>query len=130
MQFDIATICDAATTGGGKINLLGSFDKIFVKDLPTVHSACSLAIKIREKSSKPFPKKFALKFLNEDDEEIQTGIEFEVSSSKKTHEKWSVGAFVFGILGLQLKKLGAYRIVIYADGKKVREIYFDVVNAD
>ena len=48
MQTEIFTLCDAATIdGGGKLNVLGSFDAIYSRAFPCHHPICALACKLR-----------------------------------------------------------------------------------
>ena len=48
MKIEIFTLCDAATTdAGGKLNILGSFDRLYAVQAPITHPQCALAIKLR-----------------------------------------------------------------------------------
>lgn len=52
MNIEIAAICDAATANGmgGRLNILGAFDRIFAK-FPLVIPQCSAAFRIRYQRS-------------------------------------------------------------------------------
>jgi len=47
MNIEAFLLCDAATDQNGKLNVLGAFDNIFAKEMPTRHRACSIASRIR-----------------------------------------------------------------------------------
>jgi hypothetical protein len=48
MKVEIFTLCDAATTdAAGKLNILGSFDRLNATQTPVMHPQCALAIKLR-----------------------------------------------------------------------------------
>ncbi len=48
MKIEIFTLCDAATTdAAGKLNILGSFDRLNAVQAPITHPQCALAIKLR-----------------------------------------------------------------------------------
>ena len=49
MNIEIASICDAATANGmgGRLNILGAFDRIFPQSFPFVIPQCSAAFRIR-----------------------------------------------------------------------------------
>jgi len=49
MNIEIAAICDAATANGmgGRLNILGSFDRVFSPQFPMVIPQCSAAFRIR-----------------------------------------------------------------------------------
>jgi len=42
MNIEIIALCDAATDQQGKLNILGAFDTVFTKSLPTVHTQCAV----------------------------------------------------------------------------------------
>ena len=45
MKVEIFTLCDAATVdAAGKLNVLGSFDRLNAATAPVVHPQCALAI--------------------------------------------------------------------------------------
>ena len=52
MNIEIAAICDAATANdaGGRLNILGAFDRIFAK-FPLVIPQCSAAFRLRYQRS-------------------------------------------------------------------------------
>ena len=52
MNIEIAAICDAATANdaGGRMNILGAFDRIFAK-FPLVIPQCSAAFRLRYQRS-------------------------------------------------------------------------------
>jgi len=49
MNIEIASICDAATANGmgGRLNILGAFDRIFPQNFPFVIPQCAAAFRIR-----------------------------------------------------------------------------------
>jgi len=48
MQIEVFVLCDAATADHlGKLNLLGTFDTIWVKEIPTIYPQCTIALRIR-----------------------------------------------------------------------------------
>jgi hypothetical protein len=47
MEPEVFVLCDAATEGFGKLNLLGAFDTIYATALPAVHPQCAIVARIR-----------------------------------------------------------------------------------
>ena len=47
MKVEVFALCDAATESQGKLNLLGTFDRLVAKQLPVMHPACAVAIRLR-----------------------------------------------------------------------------------
>lgn len=62
MNIEIAAICDAATANGagGRLNLLGAFDRIFPQSFPFVIPQCAAAFRIRYMRSEAGVHKLAL----------------------------------------------------------------------
>src|ERR1043166_2294598 len=46
MNIQVAVLCDAATDDNGKLNLLGSFDTIYARELPATHPQCAVAVRV------------------------------------------------------------------------------------
>jgi len=44
MDVEIFALCDAATDSGGKLNILGAFDRVSTRQFPAVHPPCALGI--------------------------------------------------------------------------------------
>lgn len=47
MKIEVFALCDAATNSHGKLNLLGTFDQIFVPQVPVMHPSFSIALRVR-----------------------------------------------------------------------------------
>jgi hypothetical protein len=48
MKVGIFTLCDAATVdSSNRLNILGSFDRIYAKQTPITYPLCALAVKLR-----------------------------------------------------------------------------------
>ena len=62
MNIEIAAICDAATANGagGRLNILGAYDRAFPQQFPFVIPQCAAAFRIRYLRAEAGPHKFAL----------------------------------------------------------------------
>ncbi|MBQ9226198.1 MAG: hypothetical protein IJ177_08430 [Fibrobacter sp.] len=62
MNIEIAAICDAATANGigGRLNILGAFDRVFPAKFPFVIPQCAAAFRIRYLRSETGTHKLAL----------------------------------------------------------------------
>ena len=62
MNIEIAAICDAATANGlgGRLNILGAFDRVFPQKFPFVIPQCSAAFRIRYQRSETGVHKLSL----------------------------------------------------------------------
>src|ERR1700682_5304454 len=67
MKVEIFTLCDAATIdAGGKLNILGSFDRLNAKEAPVMHPQCALAIKLRFERVEEGHKRIRIAFVDSD----------------------------------------------------------------
>ncbi len=67
MHVEIFTLCDAATVDAvGKLNILGSFDRLSAASEPIVHMQCALALKLRFARIEEGQKRFRLAFVDSD----------------------------------------------------------------
>ena len=67
MKVEIFTLCDAATTdAGGKLNILGSFDRLAAKEAPVTHPQCALAIKLRFERLEEGQRRIRISFVDSD----------------------------------------------------------------
>ena len=67
MKVEVFVLCDAATIdAGGKLNILGIFDRIHAKEAPASHPLCSLAIRLRFERIEEGPKRVRVSFVNAD----------------------------------------------------------------
>lgn len=62
MIVELFSLCDAATSENGKLNLLGAFDVIKVQQFPAVLAHCAVAVRLRfftlEKGDHPIEVRF------------------------------------------------------------------------
>jgi hypothetical protein len=67
MKVEIFTLCDAATVdAAGKLNILGSFDRLNATTAPVVHPQCALAIKLRFQRIEEGQKRLRITFVDQD----------------------------------------------------------------
>ena len=80
MIVEIASICDAATANGagGRLNILGSFDRIF-SQFPLVIPQCAAAFRIRYQRAEAGVHKLVLSIEDVCGHPIVTGMESNVS---------------------------------------------------
>src|SRR5438552_18027531 len=67
MRVEIFTLCDAATTdAAGKLNILGSFDRLNAREAPVTHPQCALALKLRFERLEEGQKRVRIAFVDSD----------------------------------------------------------------
>ena len=76
MRVEIFTLCDAATVdAGGKLNILGSFDRLNATTTPVVHPQCALAIKVRFQRIEEGQKRLRVTFIDQDGVGVMPSVE-------------------------------------------------------
>jgi hypothetical protein len=76
MKVEIFTLCDAATVdAAGKLNILGSFDRLNATAAPVLHPHCALAIKLRFQRIEEGQKRLRVTFIDQDGVAVMPSIE-------------------------------------------------------
>ena len=118
MKTEIFTLCDAATDSQGKLNILGSFDTIFSKQVPATHPACSIAIKVRFEKIEEGNHKVKLTFADADGKLVMPGMDASVTVRFKPEDSTTTVNLVLNIQQIKLERFGEYTIDLAIDGRQ------------
>ena len=77
MIVEIAALCDAATDQGGRLNILGAFDRL-ITPLPFIYPQCSAVFRIRYQRSEATMHSFRLSISNLQDQNLIPPLESEI----------------------------------------------------
>ncbi len=116
MQVEIFAICDAATSDNGKLNILGSFDTIWVKQFPAVYPHCAIAIKMRFQTMEQGDHTIAVRFIDEDGHNILPPANGSFSVNMPPEQRSASADIVLNIQSLNLVKPGEYALELAVDG--------------
>lgn len=118
MKVEIFTLCDAATAdSGGKLNILGSFDRINAGGIPVTHPLCALAMKLRFERLEEGPKRIRISFVDSDGTAIMPTLEAGTQVNFPPNESSVTACFVLQIQQLKLPNYGEYSIDLAVDGR-------------
>ncbi len=117
MQIEIFSLCDAATSGGGKMNVLGAFDTIWTTKVPAVHPQCTVALRARFHSSEGSEHKVSVKLVDADGKHIVPVTNGTVNIGFPKGQRSSSANLILNIQGLKLEKYGEYSIDLAIDEK-------------
>ena len=119
MTTEVFCLCDAATNDSGKLNILGAFDTIWVKDFPVIYPHCALGIRLRFLSAERGEHRLNVRFINEDGKDIlpPTGGPFKVDMPET--QRSAVTNLILNIQSLKLEKLGEYGLELSIDGQQI-----------
>jgi hypothetical protein len=117
MQVEVFTICDAATSDNGKLNILGSFDTIWVRQFPTVYPHCALAVKMRFQAIERGDHAFMIRLIDEDGQNILPPANGKFHLNIPDTQRSAATDVVLNIQSLNLPKLGEYALELAVDGR-------------
>ena len=118
MKVEIFTLCDAATVdAGGKLNILGSFDRLNAKEAPVTHAQCALAIKLRFERLEEGPKRIRIAFVDSDGASVMPTVDTTTQVQFQAADSSATASIVLNIQQLKLPKFGEYSIDLAVDDR-------------
>ena len=117
MNIQVAVLCDAATDDNGKLNLLGAFDTIYARELPTAHPQCAVALRVTFSSADEGAHELKLNFVDADGHSVTPDfppIHLEVALPGDMH--FGTRNFIVNIQQLKFENPGLYSIDVSLDG--------------
>lgn len=129
MNIEAFLLCDAATQQQGKLNVLGAFDKIWAKQLPVKHPACSVVTRIRFEKIEDGNHSVKIQIIDQDGKNIGPKLEGNIFVQTSPELDSSVVNFVLNIQGLKFEKYGQYRIDLAIDNQVKCSLPFHVREA-
>ena len=123
MKVEIFTLCDAATTDtAGKLNILGSFDRLNAKQAPVTHPQCALAIKLRFERLEEGMKSIRVGFVDADGREVMPTLNATTQVQIGQSDSSATASLILVIQQLRLPKFGEYSIDLAVDGDQKASI--------
>ena len=117
MKVEIFTLCDAATVdAAGKLNILGSFDRLNAAQAPVTHPQCALAIKLRFERVEEGPKSIRVAFVDADGTSVMPTLNTTTQVQFGPSDSTATASLVLVIQQLRLPKFGEYSIDLAVDG--------------
>ncbi len=129
MNIEAFLLCDAATDQQGKLNVLGAFDNIFAKKVPTMHPACAIAARIRFEKIEEGSHTIRIHIIDEDGKPIGPKLEGNVNVRIGDDVGSTATNIVLNIQRLKFEKYGQYRIDLAIDNQIMGSLPFHVREA-
>ena len=126
MQIEIFSLCDAATSESGKLNILGAFDTIWAKKMPVVHPRCTVALRFRFHSSEGDKHNVSVKFIDADGRHIIPPMKGAIGINYSQGQRSASANLILNIQNLKLEKYGEYSIDLSIDGESRSSLSFFV----
>src|SRR6266480_4198241 len=118
MKVEIFTLCDAATTdAAGKLNILGSFDRLNAREAPVTHPQCALALKLRFERLEEGQKRVRIAFVDSDGASVMPTLDTVTQVQFRPDDSSATASLVLVIQQLKLPRFGEYSIDLAVDGR-------------
>jgi len=116
MNIEAFLLCDAATEQQGKLNILGAFDNIYARNMPTQHRVCSFAARLRFDKIEAGNHTVRIQIIDYDGRNIGPKLEGKIFVQVADDADSSAVNLVLNIHGLKFERYGIYRIDLAIDG--------------
>jgi predicted permease len=118
MKVELFVLCDAATDYQGKLNLLGTFDSIWAKQMPAVHPICAVALRLRFLKIEEGEHKIKISIVDGDGKAVVRPVEANVNILFKNTPLTSMATnMILNLQGLTFPGYGEYSIDLAIDGR-------------
>ncbi len=115
MKIELFCLCDAATENGGKLNILGAFDRVWSKEAPVVISHCAVTARVRFSRIEAGQHRLRVTFADEDGSLVIPALE-SVIDLRFNGQELSVPINLIILLPqLKLPRFGDYTIDLALD---------------
>ncbi len=122
MDIEVFTLCDAATESAGKLNILGSFDRIITRQLPTIHPHCAIALRIRFDRIEEGEHRVKINLVNDDGKAVFPGLDGNISIKMPPDGHSVCANMILNLNGLKFEKTGHYAIDLAIDGRHEKSL--------
>ena len=127
MEVEIFTLCDAATEGGGKLNILGTFDRIQTRQFPAAHPHCAIAVRIRFERIEEGNHRVRITFVNADGQPLLPGLDGNLGVRMPPEVDSVCANMILNFNDLKFQQAGQYSIDLAIDGRHERSLPVTVI---
>lgn len=118
MKVEFLTLCDyAVAVPGGKLTIVGTFDRLAVPVLPHQQPSFYLVAKVRFDITEAGEKRLQFTFTDPDGKQIGALPEMKVPVKLREEDYTAAMQVVFRIAGLPLAQAGDHSVNLLIDGK-------------
>lgn len=118
MNVDVFVLCDAATEQQGKLNILGIFDTLVVRQLPFVLPHCAVAVRVRFTRIEQGAHRVRIHLMDEDGGLVVQPIEGGVQVAFREGDTTATVNMVLNFQGLRFERPGEFALELAVDGRQ------------
>lgn len=126
MIVEIFSLCDAATSESGKLNLLGAFDVIRVMKFPAVLAHCAVAIRLRFFSSEKGDHHIEVRFINADGMNVLPPAGGNVKVDLPENQHSAAFNLVLNVPALNVEIPGDYALDLRVNGQGIISLPIEI----
>jgi hypothetical protein len=130
MNVDVFTLCDfAQNTPGNKMNIVGTFNRIFARQIPAVHPLCALAVLMRFEQIEQGTKNIRVSIIDSDGRPVVPILEAQLNVQISPKESDTSVPLAVVIQQISLPRFGEYSVDLAVDGRQEASIPLYVLQA-
>jgi hypothetical protein len=130
MNIDVFTLCDfAQNTPGNKMNIVGTFNRIFARQIPAVHPLCALAVLMRFQQIEQGTKNIRVSIIDSDGRPVVPILEAQLNVQISPNESDASVPLAVVIQQISLPRYGEYSVDLAVDGRQEASIPLYVLQA-
>ena len=130
MNVDVFTLCDfAQNTPGNKMNIVGTFDRIFARQIPAVHPLCALAVLMRFEQIEQGTKNIRVSIIDSDGRPVVPILEAQLNVQISPNDSDASVPLAVVIQQISLPRFGEYSVDLAVDGRQEASIPLYVLQA-
>ncbi len=122
MEVEVFTLCDAATESAGKLNILGSFDRIVTRQLPAVHPHCAIALRVRFDRIEEGEHRVRITLVNADGQAVFPGLDGNIGVKLPPDGQTLCANLILNLNGLKFEQAGQHSIDLAIDGRHEKSL--------
>jgi hypothetical protein len=115
MEIEIFTLADFAQDNNSKLTIVGTFDAIHTKQLPTTHPSCSIACRLRFSAKELGQHDFKIRLIDTTGKEIIEPIQGDININEPPNGQLATINIVINFNQLKFEKTGRYSFELYID---------------
>ena len=130
MNVDVFTLCDfAQNTPGNKMNIVGTFNRFFARQIPAVHPLCALAVLMRFEQIEQGTKNIRVSIIDSDGRPVVPILEAQLNVQISPKESDASVPLAVVIQQISLPRFGEYSVDLAVDGRQEASIPLYVLQA-
>jgi hypothetical protein len=118
MKVELLSLCDfASAEPTGKMNLVGTFDRLFAKEAPIARSVFAVAARLRFDAFEEGARTVAISFVDSDGQRVMPLLRAQFNVRLQPNEPSATLNYVMVIPQIKLPRFGDYQIDLAVDDK-------------